>query len=437
MAIQQITNVTAYYDADRPFVFEFASSNSSTVNLVYVLQVENPTTLAWETVTGHIKQPIEWGQAKFFIDPSQLCTDFVRWELPQNKNGNLFYGRNHRIKCRLKMTEDVIDANGVLGYDNDENTWLTCYVFYSIDGGITHEETYERSQYTWFYPWHLMWHNNNSADCKFLTDQPIIVNECREDNKFMSFASEFLDLHLEVDITTSNGSWYGYNVCSDPLQKLGVTQFGIGVPQLREYLTATGALSAAVINDPWQRIRFRFVTGLHGSGTTWTQTYQHNYTECGCEDEHIRLWWRNNRNGIDSYTFKGTHRVKIKTKNQLFQKVLGYRRHWTEDPTTVQWRYNTFNQQSSGLNKVNINSVKEMKIQSSWENKERLEWLSHIINSTQVFIEDRSVESMSGVGKLTPVIIKSNSFDTKSFNKSLGKIELDLVYANSRTTSRI
>ena len=62
-----------------------------------------------------------------------------------------------------------------------------------------------------------------------------------------------------------------------------------------------------------------------------------------------------------------------------------------------------------------------------------LDWLSNIINSTNVFIEDKT--SSDGL-QLTPVTITSKDFQVKGLNDKLGKIEINLTYSNQRTTSR-
>ena len=168
-------------------------------------------------------------------------------------------------------------------------------------------------------------------------------------------------------------------------------------------------------------------------GIHYSQDYTTQLKECGCDSEYVRLWWRSNRNGVDSYTFKGTHSVRLSTSNQTFQKVLGYRRSNSEDTTDNTYQHNTFNQQSSGAGKVNIVSRKTIKLISNWENGEMLDWLSNIINSTNVFIEDKT--SSDGL-QLTPVTITSKDFQVKGLNDKLGKIEINLTYSNQRTTSR-
>ena len=439
MAIQQQGNYSLYYDCDRPFVHKFICSNSDTVNLVYILQVEHPVTNAWSTVTGHIKQPIEWGAPYFLIDPSQLCTDFVRWEIAQNLGAwnnttNIFYGENHRIKCRFKLTEDTIDpVTGAIEYNNDESTWLVGQHFYCVDGGVTHEQTFNEAQHEWFYPWYLYTHNwsgGGLGTCKFMTDQPSTLTECYTDNKYVSFATEFADIYLEVDLIRKDGTTHNSLQVSDAVGKKGVTQLGVGFPQLETYLTGQGTWGTYhTVTNPIISITYRMVSG----GIHYSQDYTTQLKECGCDSEYVRLWWRSNRNGVDSYTFKGTHSVRLSTSNQTFQKVLGYRRSNSEDTTDNTYQHNTFNQQSSGAGKVNIVSRKTIKLISNWENGEMLDWLSNIINSTNVFIEDKT--SSDGL-QLTPVTITSKDFQVKGLNDKLGKIEINLTYSNQRTTSR-
>lgn len=434
MAIQPQANYSVYTDCDRPFIHKFLSNNPNTVNLVYLLQIENPDTGAWETVTGHIKQPMEWGVAEFLIDPSQLCTDFVKWNIAPTLVNNLSYRGNHRIKCRMKLTEDLIDpTTGAVSYNGDETTWLTSWKFFCIDGGITHEETFKLAQHEWFEPWYLYAHNwsgGSLGTCKFLTDQPLTITECYTDNKYLSFASEYKNCWLQLTIHRQDGTVQ--NVAGSPvLGKTGVTQFGIGFPQIETYLTGQGTWGTYhSTSNPIVQVDYAFIDNTN----TYTERYTTKFKECGCDSEYVRLWWRSNRNGIDSYTFKGTHSVKLQTSNQTFQQVLGHKRIASEDFDAATFGYhNTFTQQSSGSNKVNIVSNKSTRVISNWENGETLEWLSNIINSTNVFIEDRTAGSL----KLTPVIVKSNEFQIKGLNDKLGKIELNLTYANQRTTSRI
>ena len=445
--ITQIANYSLYYDSSRPYIFKFGSTDPNTINIVYVLEIENPSTLAWEERTLQLKQPIEWGVSEWWIDPSELTTDFVEWGIVQDPSvfiKNWEYKGNHRIKCRFKMTEELLNpTTGELTYDDDTSTWQTSYMWWAIDACTTHEETFEEAQYEWLYDYYLAAHNWSGAKkgtCKMLTQQPLVTTECRGDNKYMSFASELIKdgVWLGVDIVREDGTVHSNVQMSDVLGLVGVTQFGIGAPQLQQYLSSQGTLNTYWLDtNRWASITWRWVQGELASDYL-TADYTTNFIDCGCEDEHIRLWWRNDKNGIDSYTFKGTHQVKLKTENRIYQRPLGHRRLQHEDTTSNPYQlHNTFNQQSIGTSKINIKTHKKMKIWSGWEKGEMLEWLADIISSTDVFVEDRNaIKNLRTPAKLTPVIIKSPEFFMKNRNNKLGKMELDLYYANPRTTMR-
>ena len=443
MAIASIgTYSNQYYDSSRPFVFGYTSSVGNTINLVYIIQIENPTTNAWETVTQHLKQPMEWSVTEFRIDPSQIITDFVEFGVAQYlpTPDNHLVMDNHRVKCRVKLTEQTLSA-GVLSYNNDENTWFVDREFFAIDHTTKHEETYNKAQHQFAYAHWLGGHNVTEAQfptpeypgAAFMTDMPVLTRQCRGDNMIMSFATEIKGLTLKADIVREDGTTHTNIPVGAVLGGLGVYQLGVGIPQMLYWLTLSGNLnpvwSAA---NRWDRVTWRMMNGT----TPYTKDYTFIVEDCGCQEEHIRLWWRNDRNGVDSWTFKGTYSEKVTSSFERFQKPLGHRRAGTENNLAGGYiKLNTFNQQSSGVGKINIKAKKQMTVMSAFLNQEHLEWLSQVSTSTNVWIEDRAASSIT-TWKLTPVTIRSTSFQTKARNTRLGKIKLDLEYSNPVTTNR-
>mgnify|MGYP003146614440 CR=1 FL=1 len=446
--INAINNYTAWYDTSRPFPFMYQSNNNNTINIVYVLEIQDPITLTWGIVTNHLKQPIEWDMNFWLIDVSQLCTDFVRWEIAQDMyvlnsagitGNNWSYGKNHRIKCRLVMTEETINSQGELSYNQNINNWQRFSEFYAIDGGVDHEDTWLLPQHEFYKTWHILGSWNGRDTCKFMTDQPLVTQECIEDDKIISFGADIRELQLYLNIYREDGTVHTDVPVSYPTEFYGVNQFGIGAPQIKSLLDDLGILNSFwSATNGWAKFEYRMVRTYPWADVS--ETYTSVFTTCGCSEEHVRLWWRNNRNGVDCYTFKGTHSIKILSKYKRFQSPLGHRRHRNEDTTTSGYSWynnNTFNQQSSGTHKVNVDSNKRMKIYSGWETKETLEWLSNIINSTEVFVQDKGSNLSAFFWKLTPVIVRSPSFQEKKRGSSLSKIELELEYANPKTTNRI
>lgn len=441
MAILPYSNYNAYMDSSRPFTHIFTVNTPNCIGLVYVLQKENPATNAWETVTEPLVQPLEWGYSnEFRIDPSQICTDYVRFNPAQNLGTSNFEKMDdHVTHWRYKYTEQTVDPNtNEVSFESNQSLWQTSpNKFYAIDMAITHEETYKKAQHQFCNPYHLYSHNwsgGSLGTAKFLSDRPQTTEICSEDNNIMSWATRLKDTYLCADIYREDGTVHD-NVRISNNMSDGVFQLGVGVPQIKDYFTNLGTLSTYwTTSNQWTKI---VISVKYDGLDNVSQQYTMNIKDCGCTNEHVRLWWRNSRNGMDCYTFKGTHKTSISQLFERFQQPLGQRRHQHEDTTKINYqRHNTFNQQSFGKTKVNIRSNKKMSVFSGWNGGEHLEWLSQIMTSTHVWIEDRSV-STSQEWKLTPVIVTTGQMDTKPLNSSLGKLKLDLEYANPRTTNRI
>lgn len=440
MAVTESGNYFGWYDTSRPIMLIYKSTLQNTINLIYVMQVEDPLTNAWVTVTEQMKQPIEWSANEFRIDPSQLCTDYVDFGVAQSLVTNIRAMPNHVAHCRLLMVEQQIDltTNLLEEYESDTSTWQVMRHFYGIDNSTMHEETFDGAQHTWCYPYYLWTHNWSSSTrntCKMITDMPLVTNQCAEDNMFLSFGTMKKNLELSVDVYRADGTIH-YGVIMSGTLGTRVTQFGIGVPQLHDYLTSQGTIATYYTTaNPWTKIKWRWADA--SSGIVYTTDYTMNIEDCGCTKEHIRLWWRNSRNGIDSHTFKGTYSEKVKSSFEKFQQPLGFKRVSTEDNTGQHWGINnTFNQQKSGLSKVNIRAAKQIQVHSGWNNEEHNEWLAQILTSTNVWIEDRTQTNPRNI-KLTPLILKTSDIITKPLNARLAKLKLTFDFANPRTVNRI
>jgi len=438
MAVIGQNNPNSWYDSSRPFTFKFKSTTANAIGIVYKLQRRNEYTNAWDDVTEHLKQPLEWGYADLYlVDPSQICTDYVHFSPAQDiATNNVEFMPYHVTRWRMYATEQTIDvATSEVSYDQNESNWYMCATWWTIDNSTTHEETYRKTESQFTNNYYL--NNTNwsgQQTCRMLSDMPFVTEHCYEDNHLMSWATSIKGTNLEVDIYREDGTTHLNVDMNNGLTAPGVTQFGIGVPQLQYYLITNANINTYWSNaNDWVKLVWRWCL----NGNKMSADYTFNLKKCGCSNEHIRVWWRSSRNGMDCFTLEGTFSQKIVSGYERFQKPLGMRRSGDETTTSADYiKENTYNQQSSGIGKVNIRANKKITAFSQWVNKEHLEWLSQILTSTNVYIEDRSVSTMNTF-KLTPVIVTNGEIQTKPLNSSLGKIKLNLEYANPTTTNRI
>jgi hypothetical protein len=438
MAVIGENNADSWYDSSRPFTFKFKSTNANAIGIVYILQRRNEDTNSWETVTEHLKQPLEWGYSNvYLIDPSQICTDYVYFAPVQYMaTTNIQFMKYHATRWRMYATEQILDTTtNSVDYNNNSNDWYMVNQWWTIDNATTHEETFRKAEKDYTQNYNLNASNwSGQHTCKMLSDMPKVTEVCYEDNHVMSWASRIKATSLECDIYREDGTVHTNVVISDTAINPGVHQFGIGVPQIQYWMTLNGVIGTywSSTND-WTKLVWRWCL----NGTKMSADYTFNIKRCGCTDEHVRIWWRSSRNGMDCFTLKGTYAEKIVGAYERFQKPLGHKRSVTERTNETGYQNNnTFNQQSSGVSKVNIRASKKLTVFSHWVNKEHLEWLSQVLTSTNVYVEDRS-SSVTNSFKLTPVIVTNGEIQTKPLNSSLGKIKLNLEYANPRTTNRI
>jgi len=415
--------------------------------MVYVLQIYDSLGAGWTTVTKPMKQPLEWSLVdEFWVDLSMLTTDFVEFDIVTklDANVNRIFMEYHEVNCKLLITEEIYDPiTQMLEYEHDINLWQQQQTFYVAEMGTSHEETFNLAQHHFTYPYHLWAHNWSDETCKFMTDMPLVMEECLDDNKVLSFNSHLKGMYLTIIITRESGATSIPIRASADLMGIGVYQIGVGFPQLKAYFTAQGTLATWwTATNGWSKIQYMMADST--TNTIRTARYTSNFSVCGCNDEHVRLWWRNNRNGVDAFTFKGANAQYLASKFEIYQKPLGFRRHQAEDPLDSDYtdkQNNSFNQKSSGQNKVNIEAHKEMKVISSWENKEKMKWIADLLISNQVYVELRDGSHFTWFDDptrfadfhLTPVIVKNTRMKTKPLNNTFSKIELDLRYANPKT----
>ena len=262
MAVTPINNFESWYDSSRPFTFKFKTGATNAIGIVYVLQLRNEDTNAWETVTEHLKQPLQWGYSnECWVDPSQICTDYVRFNPTQGLGtDNKEYMKYHVTYWRIYATEQLLLSTGEVTYDNDINNWYMCGKWWAIDNSTTHEETYGKGEHEYPEDWHLNASNwTGTKTARMLSDMPKVMEVCYEDNHIMSWGTRLKNMNLECDIYREDGTIHTDVDISAAMGSPGVYQFGIGVPQIQYYLVNAGTINSywSSSND-WTKLVWRW-----------------------------------------------------------------------------------------------------------------------------------------------------------------------------------
>ena len=376
----------------------------------------------WVAVSGILRQPKEYGTAgDFFINPSEILADEIETQI-RFKNLHLaevMYTGSVRFK--LIMTEELVAPSGEIYYNSNMNAWYNTGEAYGIDAATQHEETFNLSQSTFYdiYRTHMDSSTQNGLghflifSDVFLLLVPYIISPFSEEIQA-----------ARPNVWSGNISNALYDGLSNKLGK-GLNSIGVGVPNIIEKI---GVNAWNSIKDAAYRVSY------------WVQ--DHNaaqVSEIGhyiidkekCSTERLRVYWKNRKGGIDGYTFNSELQVTTSVKSKLTKSPLGHRRSNTEDINSMGYLFNnTYGSSSRTLSSTNIIANETITVKSKFHIATELRWLSEIITSPQIWVENLQT------GKINAVYSVTKQMNTKPKGKSVGQMTLSLRMSNEILTQR-
>lgn len=454
------------WSCSRPFVLQGQLTNA--INMVYIIQVWDDDNNVWIDLTRKLRQGISLGSTyMIIIDPSQILTDSLVSSYPYHaQDGQLGAQKlTHNLrKWRIIATpEYYAGKDGLLYHDEDISTWEQTEAHYVVDAAISHKQAAANRENNYLTrQWVGGFLGTASPEYRWATNRPESgdggIHRCDTDpfsgathlgyNDFISFFnSHNSGAYAKCRITTSSGMTNTFTI-STVQNAYGHIQVGAGTRQLKNYLgagnwdTATNNHTEAITRiDYWLEISSTKVTN---ELTTWVS----NKNCCIETTASVELVWKNRMGGNDTFVLKGATGIIEEHDYDLFQRVQGFRRHNTEDPTHSHfnpYQYkNQWNQGSTNVAKINIRAIRKMKVVSQFMNKKTISWAAEIATAPRVWIrekyDDVQKNSLADYGRdeyLQQVYIKSTDITLKDKKTGLGQLELDIVYANPITTQRV
>lgn len=131
-----------------------------------------------------------------------------------------------------------------------------------------------------------------------------------------------------------------------------------------------------------------------------------------CHTNPTRVHFLNRLGAMDSFTFTGTEKRRVKTDSSQFTKRLGY----------------NYNAGSRGRQVIYKQASESLICSTGPLTAEEMLWLEELLTSPEVYIQE------DGVYK--PVVLKDGSFDTVDGQKNIHKLSVELERANNVVTQR-
>jgi|TARA_B110000459_G_scaffold199950_1_gene247509 hypothetical protein len=446
--ISENGNYKVLYDLSRPFVWKFTSTDA--VNLLYQIHKADPMG-NWVAVSGILRQPKEYGTAgDFFINPSEILADEIETQIRFKNQYAAEVMYTGSVRFKLIMTEELVAPSGEIYYNSNMNAWYNTGEAYGIDAATQHEETFNLSQSTFYdiYRTHMDSSTQNGLG-HFLTSRPMgggnlpfkqsgLTKQSHTDNDYAYIFNTHKATQLRYIISPFSEEiqaarpnvWSGnisnalYDGLSNKLGK-GLNSIGVGVPNIIEKI---GVNAWNSIKDAAYRVSY------------WVQ--DHNaaqVSEIGhyiidkekCSTERLRVYWKNRKGGIDGYTFNSELQVTTSVKSKLTKSPLGHRRSNTEDINSMGYLFNnTYGSSSRTLSSTNIIANETITVKSKFHIATELRWLSEIITSPQIWVENLQT------GKINAVYSVTKQMNTKPKGKSVGQMTLSLRMSNEILTQR-
>ena len=427
MAIQQLYNVSGLFDANRPFVWKYKSTNGA-VNIVYRVQIWNATSGMYVSVTGLMRQPLAWGSSnEFLIDPSQLLIDEMTTTCVARNGGGAITLHDNAQKFRLLMVEEYFTSSNGHYFDSNESNWLPSYVGYCIGAAVQHHETYGATQDEWLQQYVV---RSGTWEGKFLTNRPNKMIAYIEDSQYNHIFHYTKSCEVRAFIKGVNGSMSTHFAITNLLNDSGkVLAIGMGVPNIQKFL-GTWAWAGYLSSVGGELASVHYYIYDNFNNMYLSRVYSYRIAE-NCSAERCRVYWQNRKGGVDGYTFKGELSITNSIKKKKFRGVLGHRRHRTEDENSSDYaKHNTFNQRTRTGANISIKAKEKINLISQPHKKDELRWLSEIYTSPKIWVE--SLEN----GRIISASCLSQKASLKTGGTSIDSIKLSLELSNDITTQR-
>lgn len=422
MAITEHQSGNELYDLTRPFVWLYRSTTAA--NLVYRIQKLDVFN-AWVNISGKIRQPREFGSLfNFYINPSEMLADEINTAIRDKNESDYRSEFGASVTFRLILTEEIV-VNNLLQHDIDENSWFKSSSAYGIDAATQHEQTFGYAQNQWLDICRV--HPAASQNSvKWLTNKPLTTTDMSvDDNEYIYTYIAEKKTRCKISFLTANNASTGTPYFT-PYLPYGVNSIGIGIPNI---------IQSIGINQ-WNSVaanvhKVRYVIERYGIGTEITEVGEYKVNKEKCTTERLRVYWKNRKGGIDGYTFNGELSVTLNARSKKFKTALGYRRDSAENVLSAAYIINnTYGSSTMTTASTNMVASETINVTSRYHKQDELRWLSEIITSPQVWIEN--LQS----GNLTSVYSVQSKAITKPKGKSLGQMKLQLRMSNEVMTQR-
>tara|TARA_R110001592_G_scaffold92874_1_gene270202 strand:+ start:4273 stop:5541 length:1269 start_codon:yes stop_codon:yes gene_type:complete len=409
------------YDLTRPFAWLYRSPTA--VNLVYKIQKKDVFGM-YQNITGPLRQPKEFGSPyNFYINPSEILADEIITQIRFKNESDSRMEFSGFIDFRLIITEENYFGS-LLQYDTQESNWFTSTTAFGIDAAIQHQETFGLSQDKWLDKCRV--HQQAVTNSvKFLTNKPVTTTDMGvDDSEYIYTFIQEKRIRLKISFLTNSNSSTGTPAYT-PYLTYGLHSIGIGIPNI---------ISMISLNQ-WNAVqpnvhKVRYVLERF-NGDEVSEVGEYFVNKEKCTTERLRVYWKNRKGGIDGYTFNSELAVNIDVKSKTFQSSLGYRRANDEDVNSAGYIVNnTYGSDTRNIGSTNIMGTETISVTSKFHKQETLKWLSEIITSPQVWIENLTTGNLNSVYSIQSKAI------LKPKGKSLGQMKLKLRMSNELMTQR-
>lgn len=418
--ITEVGNTIALYDLTRPFVWKFQSTTAS--NLVYVIQKLNVFGV-YEDISGELRQPEEFGSdGTFYINPTEILADEIDTQIRLKGESSPRVEFSGYIQFRLLLTEEVLMGNNTLQYQSNRNNWFASSHSYGIDAATQHEETFGLNQATWYDMYRVKPSSSSSDRAKFLTNKPNDIKLAIDDNEYIYTFINQKKCYVFVTIESTTQSLHTYQTA---YLLYGLNSVGIGVPNIINEIGQT-----AWDNISAQAYKVKYVV-KNFSNVEISEVGSYIISDEKCSTERLRVYWKNRKGGVDGYTFNSELSVNTTVSSKLSKRALGYRRSNDENINSMGYlANNTYGSDTRTIATTNLKAKETINVTSKFHTQSDLRWLSEIVTSPQVWIENLQTGNLNSVYSIT------KKMDTKPKGKSLGQMKLSLVMSNEILTQR-
>jgi hypothetical protein len=245
-----------------------------------------------------------------------------------------------------------------------------------------------------------------------------------DDNEYIYTFIQEKRTRLKISFMTSSNASTGTPAYT-PYLTYGLNSIGIGIPNIIQMITLN---QWTAVQPDVHKVRYVLIRDNNDEVSEVGEYFVNNEK---CSTERLRVYWKNRKGGVDGYTFNSELAVNIDAKSKTFQRSLGYRRANDEDVNSAGYIVNnTYGSDTRNIGSINIMATETISVTSKFHRQETLKWLSEIITSPQVWIENLTTGNLNSVYSIQSKAI------LKPKGKTLGQMKLKLRMSNEIMTQR-